>query len=254
MYSGLLNELFHLRASPNGAIGTAAVGTTNYDLVIERFGALSGIRVFDCYQGDPNTEKGTWDFEWGGTQDGIHLLKLHGSINWFVPRIEKYVVGDDILDIDTVRTPTGGRVAPDSKDYLDNILVYPGTKTDEQARKSWEPYSVIFSRFVDRLEDSSVCFVIGYSFRDELVNAYLEQFLGDPDDETCIYALSPSAEKDIRQNMNLREELLDRVRWMNRRFTLDNSQEWLDFARHAGEESESLRPAGPRIRRFRKGD
>ncbi len=144
--------------------------TTNYDLSTEtafRQGEKNewkkiGINKFDyCFQEegrDRFINVKNSDFDWA--IDAIEFLKLHGSLDWHRDELNRCV-------------PTNLPIRPFDPDEA--VLLYPGFK--EYGLD--EPFSSIHWRFSNRLHQADIMIVIGFSFRDPLINAIFETALNN---------------------------------------------------------------------------
>jgi hypothetical protein len=181
---GRLVDFFTFDPSKDGT----AIVTTNYDMAVERLGKLAGKTVRDGFDGDPNSQTGKWNpiRIFGSFEDvGIDLLKLHGSLNWRVER--------DTGNL--VRVPITERVPVNSRQYSENVLIYPASKGVPKD----EPFTTLFKMLEKLLSDVHSCFVIGYRFRDDVVNSYISRFLQSKG--KSLYVLSPSASTDVKENL-----------------------------------------------------
>jgi len=233
MYRPLLNAIFSLGDAP-------IIATTNYDMVVERFGHLSGINVNDGFYGDPNTEIGKWipgfpNFEESLRQGCIiTLLKLHGSLNWYLPEPKYFVGGDYRTTIDLYRTPiTGSANRSKPSPNATNMLIYPGSKSALDERPNTYPFFGLFQDFKDALKKARSCLIIGYKFRDSAINACLLDFLQS--ENAGLYVISPHADLDIAQNLKPPPETRDRIRRLNKRFDLQTLSECASFAERVGQ-------------------
>jgi hypothetical protein len=182
--------------------------------------------VRDGFDGNPNKENGRWNpsgvfgyvpnVTMGFDRKGIQLLKLHGSLNW---RMQK-------VTAEIERVTTAERVPTDSREYLDNVLLYPAAKGEPTT----EPYVSLFAMFRLTLSNAYTCFVIGYKFRDAVINSCLNQFLQD--DRKAMFALSPHADDNILTYFKPSEAVRKRIRTKNEPFCLKENG-WVGFASEA---------------------
>jgi SIR2-like protein len=138
--------------------GDLDIATLNYDLTIETLGDLFGVRV--------DTGMDTWSkrgkVEFGG---GIRLFKLHGSINWQkTPGVR--VSSDEFVPVEGVERVLSG--IPEKP----AVIFGAGNKL-----KAGGPYLELLRRFEESLAASDRLVVVGYSFRDEHVNAVLTTWI-----------------------------------------------------------------------------
>ena len=130
--------------------------TTNYDLVLEAY--CNHLRL-DYENGE--THGGILDIDNSNArlyQSGyrVHQIhKLHGSINWYVD--EKGFMRWISEPVTTgKRTSLGHKVAKE-------LLLYPATFKYTFR----EPFYTMFHHLKDCLLEGRVCYVVGYSFRDD---------------------------------------------------------------------------------------
>lgn len=128
--------------------------TTNYDLLIEQALEETYTPFFDGFVGSTNAffdidivEASTFPSEW------TRLWKLHGSINW--------------------RSINGNRFTRTSNNEASGtVVIYPSHLKYDQSRKL--PFLVMLDRLISFLKKKPCdLFTIGYSFRDEHINALL---------------------------------------------------------------------------------
>jgi len=226
LYGLVLERLFRFRIDiPNKKVsGTAVIVTTNYDPVIERFCPMF---LRDGFEGDPSKEKGKWNPEWSFgytpfSDNRLHLLKLHGSLNWRKQRVTGEIA----------RVPLSERVPRHSGEYLDNVLLYPGSK----GSPTEEPFTKLFALLDRLLKETYTLVVVGYRFRDATINSLVLQFLQD--ERKALYVLSRHAEDDVKVNLNPPSSLLGkRVLTKDADFGLEN-QDFLKFIEDARSRSE----------------
>lgn len=144
--------------------GRLVIATLNYDNGVELIAQANAI---DCNTGIENwSEKGVFDF----TAQGLHLIKLHGSIDWSWKQ----------------------KVRTNERPMSHSIICQTAT---EQFKSSFERPAVIFGQrnkltaegpfldllrqFQNELENCDLLTVIGYSLRDEHVNTYVSKWLNE---------------------------------------------------------------------------
>lgn len=149
----LLNALEHQ--------GRLVVATLNYDNSVE---LLSTSQNVACHTGI---------FEWSAQGRfevlgaGLHLLKLHGSIDWLREDDE---LSDGRMPIVTIR-----QLAPQEVKRLDlRPAVIFGNRNKLTAEG---PFLDLLRAFQDELARSQTLTVVGYSFRDPHINVYISQWL-----------------------------------------------------------------------------
>jgi hypothetical protein len=180
------------------------VFTTNYDSIIEK--SLVHSDSFEVVDGFRERQHDTaiWEPAIFDTIQSknirINLYKVHGSLSWRTDR------SGNIVRVNTEEKIT------DSKQFLDNILLYPASKIAPVK----EPYLTLHSHLVKKMLTVHDCVVIGFSFRDPYLNAVFVNYLQrdstnhlhifSPKDEECLQHLFEA--KDIpdrfRQQINSR--------------------------------------------------
>ena len=163
--------------------------TTNYDQIMEHYidAPTNDYFRIDGFALDRKTQKVFFDplnFNMINIDDSkqipCYLYKLHGSLNW-VPYYWEGVV--KIY-----------RREPEDH-HGDNFVIYP-TLVKKKEEYHNEPYSFLMEKFQERIDNSDIFIVIGYSFRDEQINEYFKQFLNK--DHARMFVISPTAEVDTR--------------------------------------------------------
>ena len=170
-YQLMLGELIQLMHKNNSKVN---IITTNYDMLVEKVCALSGIVVADGFRTNASSMSAFWDNHW--PDNPVDLVKLHGSINW-------HIVDDRITkeSISSIHEP--------SADVLIAPTLEPKTYVDK-------PFDDLWKRFKHILEGTSLLVVIGFSFRDkELVNR-IKESIGYG---VTVLSVSPTATKDAEK-------------------------------------------------------
>lgn len=135
--------------------GRLPVFTLNYDLTVEDACRNDGIPVTTGFRGDwcPSLFQ--------GTDTGINLYKMHGSLSWFAkpltfkpwPLIEK-----------------GPTDIPDCSDELPDLVLGPGSKLQND-----DPFATLYSEFHKALNQAKTCVVVGCALADEHIEAPLKR-------------------------------------------------------------------------------
>ena len=128
------------------------VFTLNYDVVWE-----------DCLNSDTEklVENGFANGGWTGEFEDQHspaklfLSKLHGSVDWY-------------FDTETEEVKV-------SEETIDEPLIIFGSSYKMQ---SFDPFISLLSRFRQKLQNSTLYVIVGYSFHDRYINNILIQSLG----------------------------------------------------------------------------
>jgi hypothetical protein len=156
--------------------GPVRLFSTNYDTLVEDALALGCFPYWDGFTGggvafrshrygQPEPETGC----------RAHVIKLHGSIDWYL--------GDDgkvwrVRDRDAY-PPRSGRV-----------LIYPqSTKYLATQRDPFAAQFELFRRVISQ-SGENVLAICGYSFGDEHVNQEIELAVGHPENKTTVLAFS----------------------------------------------------------------
>lgn len=150
-----LKPLVDLGAGTDGV----TVATLNYDLTVETAAAEHGIAVSTGV--DDWLFKGRVDFP----ADGIHLIKLHGSVGWTA----------------AAPTATGLRLKPepfDPRPPIPGSLETPAVIYGKRGKLRGDgPYLDLRGAFARALESVECLVAIGYSFGDDHVNSLIRRWL-----------------------------------------------------------------------------
>lgn len=144
--------------------GRVVIATLNYDNGIELISEANSIA---CNTGiDVWSQKGIFDF----SGDGLHLIKLHGSINWSWD--ENVTTPERPMPHSIIR-----RVETDAfKTSFERPAVIFGQRNKLTAEG---PFLDLLRQFQNELERSTVLTVVGYSLRDLHVNTYISKWLNE---------------------------------------------------------------------------
>lgn len=137
---------------------TLTVATLNYDNAIELLAESAGVAC--------DTGVGAWTTSrpLRFRNEGIALLKLHGSIDW---RLKSHGVGP-------MRSIGLQQVA----DPIDEPLYTPAVVFGQAGKLQIEgPFVELLQRFAQELRQTSLLTVVGYSFRDGHVNHFIRDWL-----------------------------------------------------------------------------
>jgi hypothetical protein len=151
--------------------GSLAVATLNYDTAIEM--ACRDAEV-ECCLGITEWSGGGEPLHW--TEDGLNLIKLHGSIDWtWQPAaVAPPPVGQQSRQIFRQRRLQVGGIPEANNPYQEPALVF-GQRGKLRAEGPFLELLLAFGRLLNQA-DELIC--VGYSFRDEHVNEYLRRWLG----------------------------------------------------------------------------
>jgi hypothetical protein len=136
------------------------IGTLNYDTSIELLGDLENI--------DVDTGMDSWDatgeLNFHGSE--VRLFKLHGSIDWHMTRHVSVQADDPLLPFERVSRQKSVIAAEPA------LIFGAGNKL-----RAGGPYLALFHRFEESLEDNDALLIVGYSFRDDHVNAAIVKWM-----------------------------------------------------------------------------
>ena len=131
--------------------------TTNYDLIIESYFRSKRL-AYECGQG-PN---GMLEIDrrenpdlYGHNIQRFQIYKLHGSVNWYVGENGALQWGSEPA------IPGGAKLMADPVER--ELMIYPAA----QKYTFREPFYDMFHHLKQTLLSSDICYVIGYSFRDD---------------------------------------------------------------------------------------
>jgi hypothetical protein len=173
------------------ALERTTLASLNHDLVLEAMLRENRVAYSDGFDGT-NEDVCLWVDEWGA--DGVRLLKLHGSLDWWGYKLTHerwrgWVTGR-CTGLDAIHPARNG-VEPYPHDLRPLILT--GTFDKILAYETWV-FPDQHLRFHEALRQTSSVVVIGYGFGDKAVNTRLISWLararenrlivahGDPDD------------------------------------------------------------------------
>jgi hypothetical protein len=141
------------------AQGHLDIATLNYDVTVERLGDLLEVPVETGMDDWSSAEK----LSFGA---GVRLFKLHGSIDWKLTRHP--VVTPDIGKLPYETISRQKELVPDKP----ALIFGAGNKL-----RAGGPYLDLLRHFKESLEQCQAQLVVGYSFRDEHVNAILTNWM-----------------------------------------------------------------------------
>lgn len=179
-YHRLVRPMFDMVRSVMRGAGPdeLLVFTTNYDLVMENYALIAGLKLvdgFERYQYMTRRWNGLWPDT--GNRIPLNLIKLHGSMNW--------CRDDDGNMLDSRGTT--------NRDADHDLLIAP---TEGAKNYSGEPFSTLLRRFREGLEGVDVLLAIGSSYRDRNVVEAIRARLGAG---MVLISVSPTAPHDIRR-------------------------------------------------------
>jgi hypothetical protein len=188
MYSPLFNVVLE-----STMLSELAIFTTNYDLAVEYFHTSEyGQNVFSSpiVDGfDRSRYPPVWTGDFANIQDAnitLKLFKLHGSLNWRRIKARNHIE----------HTGSVQRCADPKKEKQEGILIYPA---NEEGFLLVEPFRALHQYFDIYLRSAKVCIFIGFSFRDQYVNAIIINAIKNS--PVKLLAISPQASRNIEQNL-----------------------------------------------------
>jgi len=150
---GINSEVVTYLSPLQGLIGknnSLNIFTLNYDGTIEALCEKHAISYSDGFTPywDPNI--------FNDPNIKVKILKLHGSLYWLKSASGKII-----------RVPLKGLEIGNVKYFLDEslseMMIYPALRKEKYS----EVYSWLSSKFISELNNSELCIIIGYSFRDK---------------------------------------------------------------------------------------
>ncbi|MBB1517473.1 SIR2 family protein [Tessaracoccus sp. MC1679] len=140
------------------------IATLNYDLCLEQAASAAAIELSD------GIEAWTGGFHWTWGQEPVHLLKLHGSINWqpVVTTLGGAArAGDPLFTHGDSLRGTGS-----------HALEIPGLVFGVQGKlRADGPFLAMLMEFSRWMESTDRLVVVGYSFRDKHINRVIVDWL-----------------------------------------------------------------------------
>lgn len=172
------NQIFSNLRSQTDSV---TVFTTNYDTAIEMYCIKSGRTCVDGFVDERGYRTWTGNFDAQNADNPIRLYKLHGSLDWKLHRefgiIQSLEVGNN-------------------PNIVKDIMIMPTRSPKEEEKAT--PFSEIFGLMKTEFQNQDACIVVGYSFRDEGVNAVFEEFIRD---KKAMIVISPTVIKDLSNNL-----------------------------------------------------
>jgi len=172
--SAMLDALIHILRADESRVGyfepmirsnsLTGIATLNYDLAVEKACHAAGLTVDTGLE----TWRGGYEWEWATPQADVRLLKLHGSLD--------YVLGQG--EQDGERVP-GDRLANSGEDRQGQLVGGVPAMVFGQGSKlrSDGPFLAMLVEFDRLLSQTEWLTVVGYSFRDDHINAALTRWL-----------------------------------------------------------------------------
>lgn len=141
------------------------VFTTNYDFALEDVALDRGIPIVDNFVSGAHNRM-FWDDSLKGLEkDGLKVIKLHGSVNWYsTPQAE----GVEKIDVEATQNREG---LP-----LQRVAIFPTRFKDIYESHFFSLYR-IFLNVLDRLD---LLIIVGHSLRDEYISAAIRDNFRNP--------------------------------------------------------------------------
>jgi len=151
----------YLRPLLSASDAPVQIATLNYDRSIECLATRAGYEV--------DTGLGAWsgasDWTWGDRAP-IRLLKLHGSVDWWYVRKDET---DGRLSEESIEVDAGD----DASRRTSGLAVIFGQRGK---LRSDGPFLAMLRGFDDFLAASNQLVIVGYSFRDDHINASIRRW------------------------------------------------------------------------------
>lgn len=153
--SNYLEPLLDLTPSP------ARIATLNYDRSVEQMGEATGRKIST---GLSKWNGGGLDWSWDEGAEA-RVLKLHGSIDWYVEQTRpRFPLDEPVFEVGS----------PDSDEIHFGEL---GIVFGQRGKlRSDGPFLAMLREFERWLDETDRLVVIGYSFRDEHINALIRRW------------------------------------------------------------------------------
>lgn len=191
-YLGWLAEAIEDRT-----VGQKIFFTLNYDTNLETFLAGRAIRFVDGF-GDSVASEGICYFDPSTYEDSstLHVIKLHGSLNWFTNRVSRGPSDGQLKFIKVLDYQTAAKSFE-----IDVPIVIVGTH-NKPAGYTNPLFEDQHNRFLTSLRATKNLVVCGYSFGDKAINTRLLYWLDQdrnrrmivihPNPKECQYGARPA--------------------------------------------------------------
>lgn len=176
------------------------VFTTNYDLVMEEYANKAGYEIVNGFK-PYGYMSSIWSDVWDPHKErSMHLIKLHGSINWY-------------SDADGNIVETGSVT---QRETDNDIMIAPTEGAKNYGRR---PFPTLLKRFEESMKKVDMLLVIGFSYRDDEITEIIKRRL---DEGMLLISVSPSTSKDIAARISDAEP--QPVDWNNSQFSVLDSK------------------------------
>jgi hypothetical protein len=185
-----LNPLINVAKNRNKLV----IATLNYDNSIELAAKSQGI---SCNIGLDNWSRNGM---FNTSENCLHLLKLHGSIDW--ERIENY--NSDVCPFPHTL------IKQVSSDQLGKTDFMPAVIFGQRNKLTTEgPFLDLLRAFKQELIQSEILTVVGYSFGDDHVNTYITQWLNQ-NEAHCIRIIDPAFSHNSKNYVEMLKRMRDK--------------------------------------------
>jgi hypothetical protein len=172
------------------------IATLNYDRSIEILARRSGLSLTTGIE----NWSGGFDWNWADDAD-VRLLKLHGSIDWWFedgPSTQERRLREPKVVVDDASEGSG-------RPWNSRPAVVFGQRGK---LRSDGPFLAILNGFQNMLNETRRLVIVGYSFRDEHINALVRRWLNEFD-ESEIVIIDPGLNvESVRHDGTFRSELI----------------------------------------------
>lgn len=178
-----------LRASKTGIV------TLNYDQLIERAGARFNLPV--------STGAEQWDgsVQWTFEPIAVPLLKLHGSMTWRSSKSLNFESGNLLPAMGFYETGGLNEAAPNNL-LTATVIFGAGSKANP-----FSAFPALTRKMHDWLDESELLVVVGYSFRDQHVDAAIHRWASLAPDRRIV-VIDPYPRRDLPMNDGVLSSLL----------------------------------------------
>jgi len=192
---GWVGEAFH-----DPEISSLDLFTLNHDIVIERYLEGCGIEYTDRF-GAPDNGVRYWTpkvFE--DSSRNMRLLKLHGSVNWFLFQSHGQTWRNARVGIAVDGRPwdTKDRNGQPQRAVGERPMLLVGTLNKMLAYTSGI-HALLFFEFSRALRETELLIVSGYSFGDKGINRQLAEWVDSADQKQKVMVVIHSEPKDLKK-------------------------------------------------------
>lgn len=181
------------------------IATLNYDLLVETAAREAGVSL------DTGAARWNGGFQWEFDPASVPLLKLHGSLNWRASRVEQAQSRQHLRRSLLYEVEHPGDAAPNG--LLDKHVIFGrSAKTTP-----YSAFPVMLRQFHDWLERAELLVTVGYSFRDQHIDAAIVRWAaGDSSRRIVIIDPSPrrtSIEFGRNEDLLVSGDDLEHLQW-----------------------------------------